>query len=132
MEEKAASGLPTKSGALGLIMVITIVEAALSTLDSSVVSHLGCAVSARPVLKVVSLVAIAFREQEVRGLWTKSCITGVSKWMLSVLGVRWRKLPTLLLSEVTLIDSIVVIVIVFFFTKMVWIEIQAVQFGFHS
>jgi len=79
VEEKAASLLPTKSGALGPVIAITIVEAALPTLDSSVVSHLGCPVRASPVLKVVSSVAIASRELEVGSPCTKSCVTGVSK-----------------------------------------------------
>ena len=65
VEEKAASLLPTKSGALGPVIAITIVEAALSILDSSGVSHLGCPVRASPVLQVVSAVAIASRELEV-------------------------------------------------------------------
>jgi len=79
MEEKAASCLPTKSGALRPVIAMTMVEAALPALDSSVVSHLGCPVRASPVPKVVSLVAIAFRELQVGSSCTKSCITGVSK-----------------------------------------------------
>ena len=79
MEEKAASHLPTKSGALGPVIAMTIVEAALPALDLSVVSHLGCPIRASPVLKVVSSVAIVSRELEVESLCTKSCVIGVSK-----------------------------------------------------
>ena len=62
VEEKAASWLSTKSGALRPVITITIREAALPTLDSSVVSHRGCPARASPVVKVVSSVAIASRE----------------------------------------------------------------------
>ena len=79
VEEKATSHLPTNSGALGPVIVITIVEAALPILDSSVVSHLGCPVRACPVLTVVSSVAIASRELEVGSPCTKSYVTRVSK-----------------------------------------------------
>ena len=61
MDEKAASRLPTNSGALGPVMVITTVEAVLLALTVSLVSHLGCVVRASPGLKVVSSVAIAVR-----------------------------------------------------------------------
>jgi len=79
MQKKAASHLPTKSVALGLVIAITIIAAALPILDLSVVSHLGGPVRASPVLKVVSLVAIASRELEVESPYTKSCVTGVSR-----------------------------------------------------
>jgi len=79
VEEKAASRLPTNSGALGPVIASTIIEAALPILDSSVVSHLGCSVRASSVLKVVSSVAIASRKLEVGSPCTKSCVTGVSK-----------------------------------------------------
>jgi len=53
-------------------MRITIIEAALPTLDSPVVSHLHCPIRASLVLKVVSLVTIASRELEVGSPCTKS------------------------------------------------------------
>ena len=55
-----------KRGALGPVIEITTVEAALSARESSEVSHLGCCVSARPVLKVVSSGAMVAKEWEVR------------------------------------------------------------------
>src|SRR5437868_3219261 len=44
---------------------MTTVEAALLARETSEVSHLGCCVSARPVLKVVSSVAMVAKEWEV-------------------------------------------------------------------
>jgi len=79
VEERAARGLPTTSGALGPVIALTSVEAALPTLDSSVVSHLGCPIRASPVLKVVSLVAIVSREPDVGSPCPNSCVTGLSK-----------------------------------------------------
>ena len=72
VEEKAARRLPTKSGALRPVMEMTMVKAVLPTLDSSMVSHLGCPVRARPVLKVVSLLAIVLSVEEVGRPCTKS------------------------------------------------------------
>ena len=65
MVEKAESVLLTNRGALGPVMEMTMVEAVLVALESSEVSHLGCCVRARPVLKVVSSVAIVASELEV-------------------------------------------------------------------
>ena len=62
MEEKAATLLPTKSGVLGPVMEMTMVEAVLPARESSEVSHLGCCVRASPVLKVVSSVVMVARE----------------------------------------------------------------------
>ena len=59
--EKAASRFPMKVEALGPVMVMTIEEADFPARDSSVVSHLGCPVRARPALYVVNLVAIVER-----------------------------------------------------------------------
>src|SRR5437588_1897624 len=58
VEEKAASRLPTKSGALAPVTVMTTVEADLPLLAVSDMSHRGCSVRASPVLKVVSSVTI--------------------------------------------------------------------------
>jgi hypothetical protein len=60
--EKAESLLLTKRGALGPVIERTMVEAALPARESSEVSHLGCCVSASPVLKVVSSVAMMAKE----------------------------------------------------------------------
>jgi len=89
-------------------MVITTVEADFPALASSVVSHLGWPVRDNPVLKVVSSVAISTRDFEVGMPCTRISDTGVSKRTLTVPGIRWRDDPTLLLSEVALIDSIAV------------------------
>ena len=62
VEEKAASHLPTKSGALGPDRVMTIVEEDLPTLAFSVVSHRGCPVRANTVLKVDRSVVIEAKE----------------------------------------------------------------------
>jgi len=102
-------------------MAITIVEAVFPTLDSSKVSHLDCPARVTSVLKVDNSVAITSKELDVGSLCTKSCVTGMSKWILTVPGMRWRKVPIMLLSEVALIDSIEAIVIVFPLTETVWI-----------
>jgi len=67
------------------------------------------------VLKVVSSVAISTRDFEVPvGMpCTRTCDTGVSRRTLTVPGIRCRNDPTMLGSEVALIDSIVVRVTVF-------------------
>ena len=77
--EKAASHLPTSSGALGPVIVMTMVGAVLPAREVSVVSHLGWAVKANPKLKVVSSVAIAASEYEVGILCTRKWDTGESK-----------------------------------------------------
>src|SRR5437588_7867812 len=97
-----------KRGALGPVIEMTTVEAALLAWESSEVSHLGCCVSARPVLKVVSSVAMVAREWEVGMPWTRSWLAGESRWTVVVPGIKWRKADTLLLSEVALTESIVV------------------------
>ena len=106
--EKAARRLPTKSGALRRVIAMTTVEADFPTRDSSVVSHLGCLARANPELKVVGSDAIASIEYEVGIPCTKRYITGVSNWTLTVPGMRWKKVPTWLLSRVAFVDSIVV------------------------
>jgi len=67
---------------------MTIVEVVLSTLDLSVVRHLGYPVGVSVVLKVVSSVTITSKELNVGSLFTKKWVPGVSKWMLIVLGMR--------------------------------------------
>jgi len=89
-------------------MLITTVEVDLPALASSVVSHLGWPVRDSPVLKVVSSVAIAASEFEVGILCTKTCDTGVSRSMVIVPDIRCTNVPTLLLSKVALINSMVV------------------------
>src|SRR5207253_9715336 len=97
-----------KRGALGPVMEMTTVEAALQARESSEVSHLGCCMSARPVLKVVSSVAMVAKEWEVGMPCTRSWVAGESRWTVVVPGIRWRKADTLLLSEVALTESMVV------------------------
>src|SRR5205807_10359956 len=87
---------------------MTTVEADLLARESSEVSHLGCCVSARPVLKVVSSVAMVAKEWEVGMPWTRSWLAGESSWTVVVPGIKWRKADTLLLSEVALTESMVV------------------------
>src|SRR5437660_9440916 len=97
-----------KRGALGAVIEMTSVEAALLARETSEVSHLGCCVSARPVLKVVSSVAMVSKEWEVGMPCTRSWVAGESKWTVVVRGIRWRKADTLLLSEIALTESMVV------------------------
>ena len=97
-----------KRGALGPVIEMTTVEAALLARETSEVSHLGCCVSARPVLKVVSSVAMVAKEWEVGMPCTRSWVAGESRWTVVVPGIRWRKADTLLLSEVALTESMVV------------------------
>src|SRR5207253_9190557 len=97
-----------KRGALGPVMEMTTVEAALLARETSEVSHLGCCMSARPVLKVVSSVAMVAKEWEVGMPCTRSWVAGESRWTVVVPGIRWRKADTLLLSEVALTESMVV------------------------
>ena len=123
VDVKATRGLPTKEGALGPLMARSTVEADFSVRDSSVVSHLGCPARANPQLKVVSSDAIAFIEYEVGIPCTKRCVNGVSKWTLTVGGIRWRKEPTLLLSRVAFVDSIVVRVTVSPFTVTICTDV---------
>jgi len=87
--------------------------------NSSVVSHLDWPMMASTVLKVVHLGTIVSNQHNVGRPCTRSCVTGVSKWTLIVLGIWWRNVLTLLLSEVALIDSMLVIVIVFSFSGTV-------------
>src|SRR5437868_3994060 len=97
-----------KRGALGPVIEMTTVEAALLARETSEVSHLGCCMSARPVLKVVSSVAMVAKEWEVGMPCTRSWVAGESRWTVVVPGIRWRKADTLLLSEVALTESMVV------------------------
>ena len=76
--------MPTKSGALGPVIEMTTVEADLLARESSEVSHLGCCVSARPVLKVVSFIAMVARKWEVGMPCTRSWLAGESKWTVVV------------------------------------------------
>ena len=125
VEKKAARRLPTQSGALGPVMAITTVEADFPMRDSSVVSHMGCPARANPEWKVVNSVAISSIEYEVGIPCTRRCVTGVSSWTLTVPGMKWRKEPTLLLSTVAFVDSIVVRVTVSPFTVTICTYVPA-------
>src|SRR5207302_9371046 len=94
-----------KRGALGPVIEMTTVEAALLARDSSEVSHLGCCVSATPVLQVVSPVAMVSKEGEVGMLRPRRWLAGEDRRMVVVAGVRWRKADTLRLSKVSLTAS---------------------------
>jgi len=107
VEERAARCLVTKSGVLRPVIAIATVDTSFPTRNSSIVSRLGVPARATPEMQVVSFVAIVSIGQEVRILGTKRYVTGVCKWTLTVPGIRCRKKPTLQLSTVAFIVSIV-------------------------
>jgi len=101
-------------------MLFTTLEADLPPIVLSVVSHLGCSVSDSQVLKIVSLVGTLARLFELGILCTKMCNMVVPRCILIVLGIMWRNVPTSLLSEVALTDSMVIMVKVFTWREMAY------------
>ena len=88
VEEKTARRLPMKLRSLGPVMTTTTVKVDFPKHDSSVVSHLGCPARANPELQVVSSVGTVSIEYEVGIPCIRRCVTGVSRWILTVPGIR--------------------------------------------
>ena len=106
-EKAQRRDLEAKSWALGPVAIMVTVDADFLDLLSSVVSHLGCSASAKPVLYVVSSFPISDKEEEVGIPWTKRCADGESSWTVVVPGIRCRNWAAFVLSEVALTVSMV-------------------------
>jgi hypothetical protein len=111
LEKAQRRDLEAKSSALGPVAMMVTEEVDFPALLSSVLIHLGCSTSARPVLWVVSSLPILAKEEEVGMLCTRSCAEELSSWTVVLPGMRWRNWTALVLNEVALTVSIVMSVI---------------------